>query len=111
MLNTKSTEYLWVKLDIFFFNHQRDIYICFVYNSPKNSTFTKRQHNLPSPLEMIEEDITKYSLEGNIVLSGDFNAHTSTSDLDFVMGYYEKDMEDILPNSYIADYVLLNRNS
>ena len=55
---------------------------------------------------MIEEDITKYSLEGNIVLSGDFNAHTSTSDLDFVMGDYEKDMEDILPNSYIADNVL-----
>ena len=40
ILNTKSTEYLWVKLDKFFFNHQRDIYICFVYNSPKNSTFT-----------------------------------------------------------------------
>ena len=40
-----------------------------------------------------------------------FNAHASTSDLDFVMGDYEKDMEDILPNSYIADSVLLNRNS
>ena len=57
------------------------------------------------------EDITKYSLEGNIVLLGDFNAHTSTSDLDFVMGDYEKDMEDILFNSYIADSVLLKRNS
>ena len=62
-------------------------------------------------LGMIEEDITKYSLEGNIVLLGDFNAHTGTSDLDFVMGDYEKDMEDILFNSYIADSVLLNRNS
>ena len=31
---TNSTEYLWVKLDRFFFNHQRDIYLCFV-SSPE----------------------------------------------------------------------------
>ena len=111
ILNTKSTEYMWVKLDRFFFNHQTDIYICFVYNSPKYSTFTKRQSNLPSALEMIEDDITKYSTMGNTVLLGDFNAHTSTSDLDFVSGDYGKGMEDILPNAYISDSVLLSRNS
>ena len=111
ILNTKSTEYMWVKLDRFFFNHQTDIYICFVYNSPKYSTFTKRQSNLPSALEMIEDDITKYSTMGNTVLLGDFNARTSTSDLDFVSGDYGKGMEDILPNAYISDSVLLSRNS
>ena len=42
---------------------------------------------------------------------GDFNAHTSTSDLDFVSGDYGKGMEDILPNAYISDSVLLSRNS
>ena len=79
-------------------DHQTDIYICFVYNSPKYSTFTKRQSNLPSALEMIEDDITKYSTitMGNTVLLGDFNAHTSTSDLDFVSGDYGKGMEDII---------------
>ena len=48
---------------------------------------------------------------GNIVLLGDFNAHTSVSDIDFVLDYYEKDLEDILPTSHVTDSVLWNRNS
>ena len=48
---------------------------------------------------------------GNIVLLGDFNAHTSVSDIDFVLDDYAKDLEDILPTSYVTDSVLLNRNS
>ena len=47
----------------------------------------------------------------NIVLLGDFNAHTSVSDIDFVLDDYAKDLEDILPTSYVTDSVLLNRNS
>ena len=111
VITTKSTEYLWVKLHKTFFNNSADVYVCFVYNSPKNSTFTKKQTNSLSTLEKIEEDIAKYSSMGNIVLLGDFNAHTSVSDTDYVLDDYAKDLEEILPTSFVTDSVRLNRNS
>ena len=35
------SEYIWVKLKKSFFNFQKDIFICFIYNSPKGSTYSK----------------------------------------------------------------------
>jgi hypothetical protein len=45
-----------------FFNLEKDIYLCFIYDPPGNSTYT---HSLE------EEDVTKYAVDGDIILMGD----------------------------------------
>ena len=77
ILQSKSEDYLWVKIDSAFFHLPKDLYICAVYDPPPNSTYSLR---LPKdPLELMEEDIIQYSKLGNILLVGDFNARTSNS--------------------------------
>ena len=51
-----------------------DIYICFAYISPNNSSFTKQQDT--DAFQNIITDINKYLNKGKIMLLGDFNDRT-----------------------------------
>jgi hypothetical protein len=64
-----------------FFNLEKDIYLCFIYDPPGNSTYT---HSLEENiLDILEEDITKYAVDGDIILMGDINARTGDQETDF----------------------------
>ena len=42
LVDKSSSEMMWFKLSGAFFGLQRDIYICFIYISPVNSTYVKK---------------------------------------------------------------------
>jgi len=75
VLKTSSTEYLWVKLKKSFFNMNNDVYICFLYNPPSNSSMSKSNINKADVLENIENEVIKYSRIGDVMSMCDFNAH------------------------------------
>ena len=71
-MTSTSSEYQWFKLDRTFFGLKRHIYVCFTYYSPRNSSYNSDVDILDS----ISKEMTKYSLDGDILLCGDFNART-----------------------------------
>ena len=60
-------------------------------------------------LEVIEKDLANFQSSGETVLMGDFNAHISTRNKDYIDG--DSFMPDILPASYVFDSVVKNRNA
>ena len=100
-------DYIWLKVCKDFFGIENDIYICFIYNPPENSTYTQSlQEDL---FDLIEKDIVKYSDTGNILLMGDLNARTG-NDLDFIQNDY-RDNEIPLYDDYTPDLHIMSRLS
>jgi hypothetical protein len=99
------------------FNVANDIYLCYMYNPPANSTYTQSSQEVI--FDLIENDlhVAKYSEKGNILIMGDLNARTS-DDNDFIQNDsndntvqqyddYTPDVEII--NRFSRDTVLLPR--
>ena len=105
-LEHQTNDYIWLKLSKSFFSLQEDIYLCFMYNPPENSSYTKSLDK--DYFEILENDIIKYSSLGKILLAGDLNSRTGQS-LDFI----RDDEIDYLPlsNDYEADATILTRHS
>ena len=77
-----NNDYIWLKLCKDFFGTLHDIYLCFLYNSPVNSTYTNSLDI--DLLDLIEKDIIRYSEIGKILIAGDINARTGTCNFDFI---------------------------
>ena len=73
-LPSKSSEIQWLKLSKTFFGFQNDLYVCFVYIAPANSSYVVRTNI--DILSLLEKDILKYSNNGDILIAGDTNART-----------------------------------
>ena len=111
----KSNEnILWIKIGKNLLNNKSKTYIACVYNSPENSTYTnENEYNV---LQLIEEQLAKFSKSDHIVIGEDLNSKISTKadfivedrkDLDFLSEGYELDTftthrhnEDVSLNSY-----------
>ena len=94
-----------------FFQLEEDIYVCFIYVPPVNSTFTNSQDN--NSFELLENDVSKFKSKGRVVLMGDFKSRTSTSpDFNVIDKYtrvpeqYNSDEHKSLYNRENEDYVL-----
>lgn len=74
-------ECAWIKLDKNFFNMPKDLFIGAVYIPPRNSTYSKNIDY--DPYHELENEIINYTVQGDIMLVGDFNARTGT-ELDFI---------------------------
>ena len=59
-----------------YFGFKNDLFLCFVYIAPANSSYVLR-HNLDI-LQLLEKDIAQYSKLGSILVMGDTNARTGT---------------------------------
>ena len=75
-LTSSSSEIVWLKLSKTHFRFKNDVYLCFVYIAPANSSYVL-SNNLDI-LHRLESDIIKYSKLGSIVVMGDTNARTGT---------------------------------
>ena len=53
----------------------KDIYLCLCYFTPKQSTFSKRNNDNLSVLEITEQDFAGFSTEDEAIIIGDLNAH------------------------------------
>lgn len=76
---------MWFKLNAHFFGLERDLFICFLYISPSNSSFVQKRDLDKQIFSKLEADIAKYSLRGDIMLMGDLNAHINCDEHDFII--------------------------
>ena len=60
-------------MDANYFSFEKDLYLCLVYISPETSTHQSSRNNI---WNLLEEEISNFSIRGHILLTGDFNART-----------------------------------
>ena len=106
LLPVSNSEFMWMKLSKQYFNFVRDLYISVVYVCPKNSSFAKKSDDI---FELLENDICKFSKDGDILLTGDFNARTNTTP-DYCTNDDIGEFID-LPVDYQQDVPLIRFNS
>lgn len=87
---SKNNDFVWIKLDKYYFNCEHDLYLCIAYVPPSNSSYTKRQEE--NILDRIETDTYKYKNMGDIILMGDLNGRVGT-----LPDYIENDNDKHLP--------------
>ena len=73
---------LWIKIGKNPLNNKSNTYIARVYNSPKNSAYTKE--NECDVLQLIEEQLAKFSECDQIIIGGGFNSRIGTK-VDFIV--------------------------
>ena len=62
---------MWFKLNKTFFNLRKDLLICFLHIPPENSSYSIKEGD---QFDILANDISHLSDEGDILLCGDFNA-------------------------------------
>ena len=73
----KSNEnILWIKIGKNSLKNKSNTYIACVYNSSKNSTYTKE--NECNVLQLIEEQLAKFSKLDQTIIGGNFNTRIGT---------------------------------
>ena len=80
-LNSECNDLMWFKLKKEFFNLTNDIFLCFAYISPSNSSYLKKMN--VTTLDILKEDIVTYHMKGKILIMGDLNARTQCK-LDYI---------------------------
>ena len=101
----QTLDYVWLKFDKTSFNMDDDIFMCIAYVPPSNSEYLAKIG--VDVLEKIQNDITKYSVIGQIVLTGDFNARTGTAQ-DFIIN---DDDTGLMNSHYITDKQISKRKN
>ncbi|CAG2188898.1 unnamed protein product [Mytilus edulis] len=86
--------------------HGKDIYLAAVYVSPENSSCNVPDLN--SVYAHLLSDIEKYCKLGDIMVQGDFNAHTNTSP-DYVL-FDESKQPYVVDNYYVEDSIMPRNN-
>ena len=97
---------LWIKIGKISLSNKSNTYIACVYNSPKNSTYTKE--NECNVLQLIVKQLAKFSELDQIIIGGGFNSRIGTK-ADFIVED-RKDL-DFLPEGYELDTFTTHRNN
>lgn len=111
LIDKTMSDMLWFKLDKGFFKFSKDLYLCFVYISPKQSSYTVRTNCDKVIFEKLERDVSKFSQLGDIVLMGDINAHINKDEHDYIINDSDNMLDDFLPDNYISDSIQRQRNT
>lgn len=77
VLHKNQAGILWIKVSSELFPFDQDVYICHIYVPPNDSRVSSSSNI--DLYDQLEQDIIKYNNLGKIYISGDLNAHTSTS--------------------------------
>lgn len=75
-LKHQNDDYVWLNLDKDYLNLSENIFLCYAYIPPENSSYyvQRKQHTL----DFIEAEILEYSQLGSVMILGDLNARTGT---------------------------------
>ena len=92
-LEHKTDDYIWLQLISSFFGTSKDIFLCFIYNPPDNSSYTKTLEE--DIFDLVEKDVEKFSKQGDIILAGDLNSRTGNEQLDLIEDDVHNDFSDI----------------
>ena len=108
-LQETNNNFIWIKMDKDFFNLENHLYVCAVYMKPSLNKVDSEEN-----FNRFSSTVSKYSVTGNIMLMGDFDARTGTEP-DFIQSErnYEHRHTIPLPEDYIYDNVCnrYNRDS
>ena len=107
IIENNNPEKVWIKFEKKFFNLTKDLYQCFSYAPPLNSPYTQSLDY--DVLETLENDISKYKNDGNIIVGGDFNGKTDR-ELDFVLDSNDEHSPVMDIPSYVGDIPLKRQN-
>jgi len=103
-----NANFIWLKINKNLCGTSHDIYICCLYIKPRNRVICPENDIL---FEQLAHHINRYSQLGKIILMGDFNSRTASLD-DFIkLDHTIRGNIDSLPNQYISDIMLNNRNN
>ncbi|CAG2203871.1 unnamed protein product [Mytilus edulis] len=111
LMDKTMDDIMWFKLDKTFFSFDRNVFLCFLYIPPSNSSYTLRTNFDKQIFEKLEADIAKYSISGDVILMGDLNAHINCKELDFITNEVDDSLDNFLPTNYVADSVCKFRNT
>ena len=111
VVDKSNCEYIWLKLSKHFFGFDNDIYMCFVYIPPANSSYAIRTDLNNDIFDNIEKSISEFSKRGEVMIMGDLNAHINENDLDFIMHDTNDKFDNFLPDDYVVDNVCSRRNT
>lgn len=111
MIDKSNKDVLWFRLDRGYFKLERDVFICFVYISPQNSSYTKKTNCDKVIFEKLERDISNFSKKGDVMIMGDLNAHINKDDKDYILNDSDHIIDDFLPGNYEADSIHKLRNT
>jgi hypothetical protein len=85
---------------------KKDLYIWFfLYISPANSSYTIPTGVDQQIFSKVEDDVTKYNANGDILIMGDLNTHINCNERDFIKNDLDDVLDSFLPVNYIADNV------
>jgi exonuclease III len=73
-ISSKLKDILWIRLDKHFFKLENDVYIANCYLPPEDSVIHKDLEG--DVFDILNEEISKYSKRGEVILCGDFNARS-----------------------------------
>ena len=108
-INSEHDDILWLKFKKNQFDIQKDIYFGAVYITPSNSSSTKSRYSV-DPYMILQKEVSFFSsLNGEIILGGDFNSRLGNKHKDYII----TDTNEFLPidNSIIETDILTFRNS
>ena len=111
LIDKTLSELMWFKLNANFLGFVRDLYVCFIYIAPVNSSYVKSTGLDKQVFAKLEEDIVRYNLKDDIMLMGDLSAHINSDDYDFIYNDDDNILESFLPNNYTSDNHQLFRNT
>ncbi|VDH97552.1 Hypothetical predicted protein [Mytilus galloprovincialis] len=80
-LKHQTNDYIWLQLCRSFFGLKKDIFICYMYNPPSDSSYTKSLDL--DYFDILEKEISLFSEQGQNILGGDLNARTGIG-FDFI---------------------------
>ena len=97
-VSSRSKDIIWLRLQNNYFNLPNDMIIGVVYISPANSTYTKSLSE--TVWAVLEDELTQFNNNEQILITGDFNAHTAC-----LPHYITNDDDKFTPvsDNYIAD--------
>jgi exonuclease III len=106
VIESPSTEYIWLKLDKVHFNLEKDLYVGFHYVLPRNSTHISAREQ--DPMEELDILVCKFRTEGHVLVMGDLNSRTASRP-DFLVN--DEEIVNIEYNIYEVDQTVNMRCS
>ena len=111
LIDKSQSEMMWFKLSSTYFGLSKDLYVCFIYIAPSNSTYVKKTSLDKLVFTKLENDVMKFNQKGDIMIMGDLNAHINYKEHDFILNDSDSNLDSVLPDNYISDSHQLFRNT
>ena len=98
-INRDNGNVLWVKLKKDYLGLEKEIFLGTVYHKPSGN-----KKEIIQLYDTLSEDVAYFCIKGNVLLQGDFNAHTNSFP-DFI------ESDQIIDDAFSEENLLSQRNS